>query len=112
MSTFCTIQVIRGAGTSGTVTLTQNSTAVDITGYTGTLVAKESKSDADADAVINNALTISDASNGIFAYSISDEDTDALDIKTYVAEITIVPVTGSSIKVQGYIQVTEEVLDG
>ena len=112
MTTFETIEITRGAGASGIVTLKVNGVAVNITGYTGRLVAKAKKTTADASAAINVALSIQTAASGIFSWSLSGVQTKALSPVTYVAEFHIQPLAGEPIKVQGLVDCTREVWGG
>ena len=52
---------------------------IDITGYTFWLTIKASKSDSDADAVVQKTVTShTDAVNGETKFSLADTDTDSL----------------------------------
>jgi len=112
IGTFDAIEVIRGAGAAGTVTVKSNGTAVDVTSYTGRIVCKEKKTDADGNAAINVALSVSDASNGVLSWSLTAAQTAALSPITYIAEFHIVPPNGEAIKGQGLLVAEREVWNG
>jgi hypothetical protein len=111
-STFKTIEITRGAGASGTLTVKVNGVAVNVTGYTGRLVGKAKKTDADATAAINVALAVSEALAGVMAWSLTAAQTKAVAPGSYEGEFHIVPPTGEPIKAQGLIDCTREVYNG
>ena len=92
--------IIRGTDFTFNVTVTQDSVAVDITGYTLYFTAKKQFSDADADAEISKTILpaqLTDPTHGITAITLSNSETDINEGK-YKFDITILTTDDTIIK--------------
>ena len=91
------LTIIRGDDVSITLTYTDaDGVAIDITGYSVFLTAKDEVDDdaTDADAIITKKVTVhSDPTNGETVIALTDADTDVA-LGDYFADIQVVTGTG------------------
>ena len=91
------ISVMKGRRLAFSGTITKNGSAYNLIGYSLKFIAKKKKTDADADIVIEKALTINDAARGTYTGVLLPSETDDFDIRSYDYEIAIYDETGAYI---------------
>jgi len=85
------IDITQGATEKLELTFTSNGTAVDITGGTVSLIIKTATTDADADAIYNEDITVFDApTTGVQNITFTDAETDLWAIGILYAQVKYV----------------------
>ena len=72
------ISIYRGDTPTFTVTVLDNGSAMDLTGYTMTMTVKENEEDSDLEAKFQKTATISTPASGIGLITLTYEDSDLI----------------------------------